>query len=105
MTEKELSQELFGQGKAMGAMAAVKEGVKAGIGAYAEGVKAVLDAGYSEGMKHLAAHGAHELAAALFNGNQGGSGFVMYARGSHDDHGVHGKEEQEQQQSRGGMSI
>ncbi len=33
-------------------------------------------------LKHQVSAGAHELAAALFNG----SGFVMYPRGSHDDH-------------------
>ena len=33
-------------------------------------------------LKHKAAHGAHELAAALLNQQ---SGFVMYQRGTHDD--------------------
>jgi hypothetical protein len=37
-------------------------------------------------LKQIGAHGAHELAAALFNG----SSFVMYPRGSRDDQGVHG---------------
>jgi hypothetical protein len=37
-------------------------------------------------VKQQAAHGAHELAAALFNN----SGFVMYPRGGKDDHGMHG---------------
>jgi hypothetical protein len=36
-------------------------------------------------LKGMGAHGAHELAAALFNG----SAFVMYPRGKHDD-SVHG---------------
>jgi hypothetical protein len=45
-------------------------------------------------MKDQAAHGAHEMAAALFNGNA----FVMYPRGGKDDHGkeghgVHGPEQ------------
>jgi hypothetical protein len=39
-------------------------------------------------LKQMAGHGAHELAAALFNG----SAFVMYPRGTADDHGVHGPE-------------
>jgi len=39
-------------------------------------------------LKQMGAHGAHELAAALFNN----SGFVMYPRGTRDDHGVHGPE-------------
>jgi len=39
-------------------------------------------------LKQMGSHGAHELAAALFNG----SGFVMYPRGTRDDHGVHGHE-------------
>jgi hypothetical protein len=39
-------------------------------------------------LKHQVSHSAHELAAALFNQN----GFVMYARGGHDDHGKHGPE-------------
>jgi len=38
--------------------------------------------------RQMGAHGAHELAAALFNG----SPFVMYPRGTKDDHGVHGPE-------------
>jgi len=53
--------------------------------------------------------GAHELAAALFNG----SGFVMYPRGGRDDHlqapehGLDNKamEQPNQQQERGGMSM
>jgi hypothetical protein len=56
-------------------------------------------------LKQMGAHGAHELAAALFNG----SAFVMYPRGSREDHGVHGPEQpqemakdgQEQEQHRG----
>ena len=45
-------------------------------------------------LKQMGAHGSHELAAALF----GGSAFVMYPRGHHDDHHVsppqveHGRE-------------
>jgi hypothetical protein len=39
-------------------------------------------------LKYQVGAGAHELAAALFNG----SPFVMYPRGGKDDHGVHGPE-------------
>jgi hypothetical protein len=39
-------------------------------------------------LQHQAGQGAHELAAALFNQNA----FVMYPRGGHDDHGLHGPE-------------
>jgi len=39
-------------------------------------------------MRQMGAHGAHELAAALFNGGA----FVMYPRGSREDTGVHGPE-------------
>jgi hypothetical protein len=51
-------------------------------------------------MKQQVAFGAHELAAALFNG----SGFVMYPRGNRDDHGkdghgVHGPEQGQGEQS------
>lgn len=50
-------------------------------------------------LKHMGAQGAHELAAALFNG----SAFVMYPRGGHDDGpGIHG---QEQQQEMGGREM
>ncbi len=61
-------------------------------------------------MKHQVSQGAHELAAALFNG----SGFVMYPRGGRDDHGIHGPEhgldgkameQPKQQQERGGLSM
>jgi len=42
-------------------------------------------------LKHMGAHGSHEVAATLFNG----SAFVMYPRGRHDD-GVQGVPEQAQ---------
>lgn len=35
-------------------------------------------------LQQMAAHGSHELAATIFNG----SAFVMYPRGSRDDHSV-----------------
>ena len=74
-------------GQSMGAMEAVGRGVAIAAATYG---KALLDAAYSPGMQHFVAHGAHELAAALNNGNA----FVMYPRGGKDDaHGVHGPEQ------------
>ncbi len=52
-------------------------------------------------LKQIGAQGAHELAAALFNG----SAFVMYPRGAgKDEHGVHGPEQsQDHAQDNQGM--
>ncbi len=66
-------------------------------GLAAQGQRFVKEVGAE--LMHKAAHGAHEGAAALFNG----SAFVMYPRGQHDDHGmeghgVHGKDEPAQDQ-------
>jgi hypothetical protein len=87
--EQELAQQLFaGQGKqSMGAMEAIKEAFLA----IAPGLKDVISETKAE-MKQQLAHGAHELAAALFTGNA----FVMYQRGGKDDHGVHGPEQSPQ---------
>jgi len=60
-------------------------------------------------LKQQAAHGAHETAAALFNG----SAFVMYPRneqGQDHGHGLQGQavqqpEAPQQEQSRGGMEM
>ena len=63
--------------------------------------KILKDVGHE--LKANVAHGAHELAAALFNG----SAFVMYPRGTRED----GKEQDQQvdlpqrQQERGGRSM
>ena len=44
-------------------------------------------------LKQMAAHGSHEVSAAIWNG----SAFVMYPRGSHDDQSVdHGPPQQAQ---------
>ncbi len=112
MSAKELHEELEAQ-KSMGPMAAARDVIKAGMGALADGAKAVVDAAYSDGVQHFVAHGSHEGAAALFNGN----GFVMYPRGTRDDHGndghgVHGdlkapetpQVEQQNENDRGGRS-
>jgi len=51
-------------------------------------------------LKEQAKHGAHELAAALFNG----SAFVMYPRqgkGDQPQHGLAQEAQQEQQQEQG----
>ncbi len=97
----DLAEKLFGEQKSMGAMEAAIQGVKIGIDSFAPGLKDAPGEIGAE-LKDMAAHGAHELAAALFNG----SAFVMYPRGgSREDHGVHGpemsKEGPEQQMERG----
>lgn len=75
----ELANKLFD------GLSAVKEAAVAvapGLSNFGQEVKAE--------MKQQAAHGAHELAAALFNG----SAFVMYPRNSgKDDHGVSGPDQ------------
>jgi hypothetical protein len=47
-------------------------------------------------LNHMGKHGAHELAAALFNGGA----FVMYPRGHHDD-----PKAQQKQEERGGIEM
>jgi hypothetical protein len=88
--EAQLANQLFGQGQpaqsrqpSIGAIEAAVEGVKA----VAPGLswdKIVGDVGHM--VKQEVAAGAHELAAALFNG----SAFVMYQRGSREDPGKDG---------------
>src|SRR5438552_484374 len=98
--EKQFASELFGQGqeqKPMGALEAVKEAFQS-IASGLSWDKIAGDVGHE--MKQQVAFGAHELAAALFNG----SGFVMYPRGTRDDHGkdghgVHGPEQEQGEQS------
>jgi len=84
----DLEERLFGQPeRSMGALEAIKEGFREGIKAFAPGLE---NAGAEIGKElyQMGAHGAHEFAAALFNG----SAFVMYPRGTREDHGVHGPE-------------
>src|SRR4051812_34875087 len=92
--EKQLAEQLFGPEKSMGALEALKQAVQA----IAPGLD-LQKMGQEIGgeLKQMGTHGAHELAAALFNGNQGGSAFVMYPRGTHDDHGIHGPEGKDQE--------
>lgn len=56
-------------------------------------------------LKQMGRHGAHEMAAALFNGNA----FVMYPRtrnGKEDqEHGLPQEAQQEQERQRGGMEM
>ena len=73
-----LAEKLFG---------GLKESMKEGLSNAGSEIGAEL--------KQMGAHGAHELAAALFNG----SAFVMYPRGSREDHGVHGPEAGKEQQA------
>jgi hypothetical protein len=81
----------------MGTLEAIKEAFQS----IAPGLsldKIVGDVGHE--VKQQAAFGAHEIAAALFNG----SGFVMYPRGTREDqskdgHGVHGPEQGQGEQS------
>jgi hypothetical protein len=83
--EQALANQLFPPGptQSLGALEAVKEGFLA----VAPGLKDARQEIKAE-LKQMGAQGAHELAAALFNG----SGFVMYPRGGKDDHGIHGPE-------------
>jgi hypothetical protein len=88
--EKDLANQLFGGAptQSMGALGALKEAfltVAPGLSDFVPEVKAEL--------KQMGSHGAHELAAALFNG----SGFVMYPRGGKDDHGIHGPASSQEQ--------
>jgi hypothetical protein len=86
--EQELADRLFGQGqqqKSMGALEALKETFQSVLDS-----QFVKDVGNE--FDHQIGAGAHELAAALFNG----SAFVMYPRGTKEDPGVHGPEAQGQ---------
>jgi hypothetical protein len=98
MTQKErdMAQQLFG------GMGAIKDAVLS----IAPGLKNVGH-DLKEELTYQAGAGAHELAAALFNG----SAFVMYPRGGKEDRGVHGPEHdlghdsQQQEMERGGRSM
>jgi hypothetical protein len=82
-----------------GAIQAAKEGIQA----VAPGLsldKILGDVGAE--LKQQAAHGSHELAAALFNGNP----FVMYPRQQGHDDPQHGLgPEMQQEQDRGGREM
>src|SRR5947209_4560148 len=94
---KELFEQLKGAEQSMGPVEAIKEGIQA----VAPGLSLsnILHDIGSE-LKQQAAHGAHEMASALFRGDA----FVMYPRTNQAeglDHGV-SQDTQQQEQDRGG---
>jgi hypothetical protein len=95
---KELFDQLRGGEQRTGAMEAVKEGAQ--LVASRMSLSTILNEVGKE-MKEQVKHGAHELAAALFNG----SAFVMYprqAQGKDDQqHGLPQQAQQEQHQEQG----
>jgi hypothetical protein len=100
-------REVFSQVKPgeqqVGAMEAAKEGIQA----VAPGLSLrEIFSDIKAEMKDQLAHGAHELAAALFNG----SPFVMYARGGRDDNEPQQglpetQQEMKQERDRGGLEM
>jgi hypothetical protein len=94
--------------KSMGAKEAAMEGLKEAGKAFGQGLadltKATFEVAYSPEVKDAVAHGAHELASALFNGN-GGNTFVMYPRGQHGDQGQEKQQEPQKEQERGGRGM
>ncbi len=95
---KEAFKEMMKPEQSIGALEAVKEGIQA----VAPGLslsKILGDIGAE--LKEQAAHGAHEMAAALFNG----SAFVMYPHQGRHEEPQHGLPEQQQEQSRGGREL
>lgn len=98
------SREFFEQIKSgepsMSALQAIKEGVQA----VAPGLSlSNIFSDIGAELKQQAAHGAHEMAAALFRGDA----FVMYPRTNQADGPDHGlpQETQQQEQSRGGREL
>src|SRR5262249_16168983 len=91
---QDLAQQLFGgERQSMGAMEAVKEAFKEVRDVMAPGLTwDKFSSDLVNEVKQQVAHGAHELAAAIFNGNA----FVMYPRNSGKDD-VHGPEQSPQQ--------
>jgi hypothetical protein len=101
--ERQLADQLFSNGgqpqqqqPSIGAIEAATEGVQIFVKHNFPGLsldKIVGDIGHE--LKHQFDMGRHELAAALFNG----SAFVMYPRGTREDHGVHGPQQGPAEQS------
>jgi hypothetical protein len=84
--------------KPMGPIETMKEGIQA----VAPGLSLSRILGdIGNELKNQAAHGSHEMAAALFNGNS----FVMYPRQQGHDDPQHGLAEQQQEQDRGGREM
>ena len=113
-----LAEQLFGQAQQqqpMGIIETLAQGLKEGVTASMDGIGKAYDlAQSSPALNHMASMGSHEIAAALFTGNQGGSAFVMYGRGAREDasldKGIHGgaeppAQDQEQQHERGGRTM
>ncbi len=105
MTEREqqLASEVFGQPEqSTSVLGAIMDGIQA-IAPGLDWDKFVGDVGHE--LSQQWDHGRHEIAAALFAGEA--DGFIMYPRrdpdGREDEHGVHGRDEQ--QQDRGGMEM
>ena len=96
-------REVFGQVKAGDQQIGALEAVKEGIQAVAPGLSLrEIFSDIKAELKDQLAHGAHELAAALFNG----APFVMYGRGGRDDTPQHGSPEvQQQERDRGGREL
>jgi hypothetical protein len=98
-------QELFEQAQAgeqsIGTLQAVKEGVQAVVPGLS--LSNILGDIGSE-LKQQAAHGAHELAAALFRNSDP---FVMYQRSNQVEGPENGlpQEAQQQEQSHGGREL
>lgn len=78
------------------------ESIKEGVQTAAPGLsmsKILGDIGAE--LKNQAAHGSHEMAAALFRGDA----FVMYPRTNQADGPDHGLPDMQQEQSRGGREL
>ena len=97
---RELFDRLKEIPKSMGAIEAAVEGVKEAVKAFAPGLtlKDILQDVGAE-LKSMGAHGAHEMAATLFNG----SSFVMYPRAGHEsvEDQQHGLAEMQKEQDHG----
>ncbi|SRR5579885_1438113 len=93
--EQELSEQLFGgQERSMGALEAISEGLKAFRDAMAPGLSLdKISSDLGKELTHQVGAGAHELAAALFNGNA----FVLYQR--------EGKDQPAQEQAQDGQVM
>src|SRR5437879_5058549 len=103
MSEKELAGQLFGQGQeqpSMGAWQAIKEA----FATLMPGLdKDKIAADLGKEATHQIGAGAHELAAALFSPSN--SGFVMYPRGTKDDHQREGQQQEQQGQQQDGHGV
>jgi hypothetical protein len=97
---REMLEQVKAGEPSIGTLQAIREGVQA----VAPGLSLsnILSDIGSE-LKQQAAHGSHELAAALFNG----SAFVMYPRHGRDDEPQHGltQDAQQQEQTRDGREM